>query len=144
MLVLRFLLCFVPAQMKDGPLVFNVAILPQGLSYHVALLPGCSSSISRSRMEVLALGEDEELTRLCVDCGLYTGRFCDRCYASQRIPTEVWCRGQRTPLCSRCDNRWDAYHFCRGLHWCTPPAWGPAADHVKLAQAKRDSKPGRR
>ena len=119
-----------------------VAIMPQGL-----LVPRRSASLACNSLclvpmdlEILAVGEEEDLTRPCVDCGLYTGRYCDYCFAARRIPSEEWSRGQRTPLCSRCDNRWNACHFCRGLHWCTPAAWGTAADYVKQAQAKRDWK----
>jgi hypothetical protein len=71
-------------------------------------------------MQVLATGDEEMLCRPCVDCGLKTGRFCDHCLASTRVPSEEWASGQMTPLCSRCD--WDhgACHYCFGLPWCTP------------------------
>ena len=72
-------------------------------------------------MQVLATGSEEMLNRPCVDCGLITGRFCDYCLASDRMPGEVWAAGQMTPLCSYCDNKHDACHFCRGQTWCTPP-----------------------
>ena len=74
-------------------------------------------------LEVLAVGSTEMLCRPCVDCGLYTGRFCDYCYAEDRIPHEKWARGQLTPLCSHCDNRYDACHYCRGVHMARPFAW---------------------
>ena len=75
-------------------------------------------------MEVLAMGSRTMLFRPCVDCGLYTGRFCDYCLAKDRIPTEDWAPGQMTPLCSTCDWEWDACHVCRGVQSCTPPARG--------------------
>ena len=75
-------------------------------------------------LEVFVVGSKEVLCRPCVDCGLYTGRFCDYCYAADRIPDEKWERGQLTPLCSYCDNRYDACHFCRGVHMARPFAWG--------------------
>ena len=53
---------------------------------------------------VLAYGDQEMLTRPCVDCGLLTGRFCDWCFAADRLPNEEWADGQMTPLCSDCDN----------------------------------------
>ena len=65
-------------------------------------------------MEVLAVGDESMLIRPCVDCGLKTGRFCDYCLAETRLPNEKWCDGQMTPLCSRCDNKYDKCHFCRG------------------------------
>ena len=74
-------------------------------------------------LQVLAAGDVETLCRPCVDCGLKTGRFCDYCYAEDRLPGEKWANKQLTPLCSTCDNRFDKRHFCRGLKWCTPPTW---------------------
>ena len=70
--------------------------------------------------EVLAAGDTELLCRPCVDCGLYTGRFCDHCLAEDRIPSEVWADGQHTPLCSWCDNRHEECHYCRKIQWSTP------------------------
>ena len=61
----------------------------------------------------------------CVDCGLNTGRFCDHCFAKDRIPSEEWAPNQLTPLCSKCESRWDACRFCRGVSSCTPPSFGP-------------------
>ena len=138
MLVLHFLLGFAPAPSVWSHVMYSWPLCLKVFSYHVVTLHGLLVFVGSPRMEVLAYGEEEDLTRPCVDCGLYTGRFCDHCFASWRVPSEEWCRGQRTPLCSRCDNLWDACHFCRGEHWCTPPAWGPAADFVKRAQAKRE------
>jgi len=51
-------------------------------------------------LEVLAYGTAEMLCRPCVDCGLYTGRYCDYCTGASRIPSEQWAAGQMTPLCS--------------------------------------------
>ena len=143
MLVLRLLFGFAPAPRCYGPLVlYSWPYCLKVYSYHVAPLHWFVIFFVSFSMdlEILAVGEEEDLTRPCVDCGLYTGRYCDYCFAARRIPSEEWSRGQRTPLCSRCDNRWNACHFCRGLHWCTPAAWGTAADYVKQAQAKRDWK----
>ena len=80
------------------------------------------------RMEILAVGTPEMLCRPCVDCGLWTGRFCDYCLAKDRIPSEQWADNQPTPLCSRCDNKWDSCHVCRRVHFCTPPAHGAKLD----------------
>ena len=75
-------------------------------------------------IQILALAEDvDELCRPCVDCGQITGRFCDYCFAEDRIPDERWAAGQSTPLCSKCDNTHDCCHFCRGVNWARPPAW---------------------
>ena len=75
-------------------------------------------------MEVVCTGTAKMLCRPCVDCGLYTGRYCDHCKAIERIPSEQWAEGQMTPLCSRCD--WDSgkCRFCRGVTSCTPPGHG--------------------
>ena len=72
------------------------------------------------------------LTRPCVDCGLVTSRYCDGdefgevrgdlfsspCLAVVNLPKgdsfdEEWNEGQRTPLCSFCDKKYGACHFCR-------------------------------
>ena len=75
---------------------------------------------SMAAMEIICTGDVKTLCRPCVDCGLITGRFCDHCYASDRMPTERWSPGQLTPLCSKCDNKHDSCHFCRGQKWCMP------------------------
>ena len=71
-------------------------------------------------MVVYAVGTTQELFRPCVDCGLYTGKYCEYCLASERIPRETWAKGQRTPLCSTCDRAQDCCHFCRGVHLALP------------------------
>ena len=84
---------------------------------------------------MLAVGDEAMLCRPCADCGLVTGRFCDWCFAADRVPCEQWAYNQQTPLCSRCDNRHGACHFCRGLDWCTPPprrGGGPAPAPVVI------------
>ena len=78
-------------------------------------------------LEALAVGTQEELCRPCVDCGLYTGCYCDGndwgdCFAADRLPREHWAPNQRTPLCTSCDRRFNMCHFCRGLLWAAPPA----------------------
>ena len=77
-----------------------------------------------ARMDVLAMGSVEMLTRPCVDCAQWTGRFCDYCRAADRIPTEEWAPNQLTPLCSACDWQHERCHFCRGQKWARPFAWG--------------------
>ena len=76
----------------------------------------------KHQLEIMAFGDEEVLTRPCVDCGLVTGRFCDYCNAADRIPDEEWAEGQLTPLCSYCDNKFNRCHFCRNLSWCRPGA----------------------
>ena len=88
-------------------------------------------------MQVLAMGSPAMLNRPCVDCGLFTGRFCDRCLASDRMPAEVWADGQMTPLCSNCENKHQACHFCRGASWCTPPPHRRAGLVASQQQAER-------
>ena len=126
------------AQGLDGPRLFRRG---SRVSRSIGIFAMLPTSVTLGPSNILAFGEDYELTRPCVDCGLYTGRFCDWCLGSERIPSQSWCEGQRTPLCSRCDNRWDACHFCRGLHWCTPPAWGPASAEVRAAETARHQRP---
>ena len=83
----------------------------------------------------------DELCRACVDCGLYTGCYCDgndwgECFAADRMPREHWANNQRTPLCTACDRRFSMCHFCRGQLWAVPPAhrdpdrYAPAAGAV--------------
>ena len=71
-------------------------------------------------LQVLATGSVEMLNRPCVDCGLVTGSFCDYCEAAERCPDEEWAEHQMTPLCTMCDEKWKACHFCRGQQWCVP------------------------
>ena len=68
-------------------------------------------------MNVLAAGTEQELTRRCVDCGQFTGNFCDgiagNCCANERLPAQDWVPGQRTPLCTSCDRIRGRCYFCR-------------------------------
>ncbi len=80
---------------------------------------------AHGNMEVLCWGNEEDLNRPCVDCGLWTGRYCDFCLAADRIPKENWIENQHTPLCSKCDNKYGRCHFCRGQSWATRPPWRP-------------------
>ena len=81
-----------------------------------------------SPLEVLAWSTVDDpgiLMRACVDCGIKTGRFCDRCLAEVRFPSgdatgRGWAAGQHTPLCSSCDNSRGACHFCLKI-WVTKP-----------------------
>ena len=80
-----------------------------------------------TKMEIVAAGDPELLYRPCVDCGQFTGNFCEghgRCIAAEKIPSEVWATGQHTPLCSTCEGRFGACHFCRKIPKCRPFAWG--------------------
>ena len=83
---------------------------------------------------LVCVGETDELLRPCVDCGLRTGNFCETtkqqglpawqggvCLAITWVPSEKWAANQRTPLCTHCERRLGACHFCRKTHWCTPP-----------------------
>ena len=78
-------------------------------------------------LQALAVGTQAELCRPCVDCGLFTGCYCDgndwgECFAADRVPQEHWANNQRTPLCTTCDRRFGMCHFCRGQLWVVPPA----------------------
>ena len=73
-------------------------------------------------MDILAVSEDEfAFVRPCVDCGVITSGYCDHCYAQDRDRVGVYEAGQHTPLCPDCDLKFDACHYCRGVHWATPP-----------------------
>ena len=89
--------------------------------------------------EVFATGDAHTLYRPCVDCGRFTGSYCDYCHAAERIPAEEWADGQMTPLCTWCDGiHRGACHFCRKVHWCRPFEFGPGPD-VILAQAEAEN-----
>ena len=72
-------------------------------------------------LEVIALGHPKLLDRPCVDCGKKTGSFCDYCRAADRVPDELWADSRRMPLCTRCERRELACHYCR-LDWYRPTA----------------------
>ena len=95
------------------------------------------TTFNLSSMQVLCHDDTKTLCRPCVDCGLYTGRYCDFCQAESRLPNEVWARGQMTPLCSVCDNQRRRCHFCAGKAWVTPPPNGrpPESEEETLAKA---------
>ena len=96
------------------------------------------------QMEVNAWGSAEMHWRPCVDCGAYTGNFCEtmlqwrgpglgrhlyaqggHCSAAERMPNQEWSHGQSTPLCVRCEHERGACHFCRGVRgWTEPLPWG--------------------
>ena len=102
------------------------------------LCPDFQSIASRAYQQILSVDCEPSP---CVDCGLTTGRFCDGdelrwtgsakglgigqpCLARCRVPGRRWADGQRTPLCSFCDNFRGACHYCRGAAWCAMPARG--------------------
>ena len=85
--------------------------------------------------------------RPCLECGLYTGGYCETlaqakagpkgtwqggtCFAAEVYPwrkgmdaKEKWTAGQRTPLCTSCEIRYGACRACRGVSGCTPPYKG--------------------
>ena len=89
-------------------------------------------------LDILTFGEEggPPLTRPCVDCGLITGNYCDgdelgrfqtngfACLGEIRLPHgdavhRAWNEGQRTPLCSFCDRKRGACHFCLKTTWVT-------------------------
>ena len=75
-----------------------------------------------ANMEVYAWAESSSmLFRPCVDCGRYTGNFCENdCKAAIWVPAEQWASGQLTPHCTSCERKSVVCHFCRGVRWCTP------------------------
>ena len=73
-------------------------------------------------LEVFAFADDPAiLFRPCVDCGKMTGIFCDFCLAQDRDPKGKYAPGQHTPLCSKCDRKFDMCHYCRKMLWAAPP-----------------------
>jgi hypothetical protein len=102
----------------------------------------------KESMNVLSQGTPEELCRPCADCGLFTGRFCDGeefeasgkcCFAAERIPSEIWVVGQRTPLCSECDWKHGKCRFCRGIITCAFFPHRCASDvHTEIKSLKAD------
>jgi len=64
-------------------------------------------------LQVLAAGTIQLLCRPCVDCRRVTGRFCDNCYAADRMPEQTWADNQLTPFCSRCEATHDRCRYCR-------------------------------
>ena len=71
-----------------------------------------------------AAGEPSDFYKSCVNCGLITGNYSDGgeynaagtglpvgpadgapCLAAERMPTEEWKPGQRTPFCQGCEAR---------------------------------------
>ena len=94
----------------------------------------------------LAHGSEEELNRSCVSCGLITGRFCDGdeygrtgvpCLAANWMPNEEWVEGQRTPLCSFCDNTVGQCRFCLRNAGPTPAPHSSKADKDKEVAAAK-------
>ena len=80
-------------------------------------------------LQALAVGTQDELCRPCVDCGLYTGCYCDgndwgECFAADRLP-----------LCTTCDRLFNMCHFCRGQLWAVPPAHRDPARYAPAAGA---------
>ena len=84
-------------------------------------------------MLVLSAGTPDMLLRPCSDCGRRTGNFCETrlqkdkqrwqggvCLAAVTVPSEVWAKDQRTPLCTSCEEKHGACRFCRGVIGCAP------------------------
>ena len=83
---------------------------------------------------IVSAGSVDDFLRPCVDCGETTGNFCETptqkdcaqwqggiCLAARWVPSEDWAENQRAPLCTRCEEVRGACHYCRTVHWCTPP-----------------------
>jgi len=75
-------------------------------------LHGCCSASMSSVLGATQFAS-EDLFHPCVDCGTLTARFCDYCFAADRLPTQRWAHEQPTPLCSKCDDEWDMCRYCR-------------------------------
>ena len=115
--------------LKCSKLHFSISLL--------LLSPGMdrTEEIHHSYLHNFCLhGPPHMLCRPCVDCGLFTGNFCDGtivhgwevvCEASHRLPKERWVPGQRTPLCTNCERRKRMCRYCRMEPWVTPPPHGP-------------------
>jgi len=68
---------------------------------------------SMVELQVLAAGTMELLCRPCVDCRRVTGRFCDYCFAADRMPEQTWADNQLTPFCSQCEETHVRCKYCR-------------------------------
>ncbi|OLP89578.1 hypothetical protein AK812_SmicGene28942 [Symbiodinium microadriaticum] len=106
----------------------------------MAMLVTVLKKTRMARLIVSTAISTEELCRPCVDCGLYTGCYCDGndwgdCFAADRLPRERWANNQRTPLCTACDRRFGMCHFCRGQLWACPPAHRDPARYAPDARA---------
>ena len=85
------------------------------------------SPISEFTDSIVATSDDPNMQPDCVDCGQYTGVFCDGCYAIDRLPQETrwaWPAGWHTPLCHTCCAKRTFCHFCLNQQWAKPPTWG--------------------
>jgi len=78
-----------------------------------ATLNADGSARHTARLEVLAVGTEEELFRPCVDCWRRTGNFCDFCFVAERMPDLDWVENQATPFCTVCDKKFGRCVFCR-------------------------------
>ena len=108
---------------SSSSIVAIVATVPTACHYNfgerIKILVTMSSGSSVSEVRPMF----STFCRSCVDCGLFTGSYCDFCNGAERIPSERWVRGQGTPLCTTCDARYGSCHYCRGVAWATPPPW---------------------
>ena len=65
---------------------------------------------SGESLQCMCFGDEAMFLRPCVDCGRHTGNFCETldqvghagwqggvCIAEDRVPSEEWAEGQRTP-----------------------------------------------
>ena len=102
-------------------------VVQPGALSHTGSLCALAHTMTSATMQVMAMGSVAELTRPCVDCGMYTGSFCEMdCLAVTWVPSERWCAGQHAPHCTKCELKFTFCHFCRKSPWATPPAWGVA------------------
>ena len=124
---------------------------PQAVQFRTRGPPDLQSSEwQRDALQVICFGEKEELCRPCVDCGKFTGAFCEyECSAELRLPSENWVKNQLTPHCVTCDRKFGSCHFCRQVHWAVPPSWREEAVpdqesvNFECGEIKRDKQSGR-
>ena len=103
-----------------------------------------SASRASSGIEITSSGRSEseppEEERPCVECGAFTVNTClalfmrgetAPCYAEDRIPSEAWAWGQRTPMCMACEDHYEMCRFCRKEDGCSPRPWVPG-DEAQL------------
>ena len=63
-------------------------------------------------MTVYAVGDTSMLYRPCVDCGQYTGNWCEsECSAKLWLPDLPWADGQITPQCTACEQQFVYCHY---------------------------------
>ena len=127
--------CAIGSPMVSCVYVFSSAVFD---APHAPCSIHCNTFVLLMEVCIQAIGDPMMLFRPCIDCGQFTGRFCDGrappghlgtqafcCFAQDRMPDEVWAESQLTPFCSACEKRHQVCHRCRRTPWRCRPCWMP-------------------